>query len=228
MKLQEVDDNVNEGLSDWVKIGMGALAGAAGHDPTKRKAVKAYEQSNFVNNFVKKMSGMIATVWPKILKAQQEFNQAQSMLQLMNVGKPIMYGNRQVTIDDPLYNTLKAQYQRTFAAGQDQFDLAKYLMQVIQQYASSVNLNNYMGSIQQLCQKAANSYQSNKGLPALKEIGALIYEAIKIAQPPELEEPSETARVKLGTVLPMLERMTVADLQKLATEIQKTIQEKSG
>ncbi len=228
MKLQEVDNNVNEGLSDWVKIGMGTLAGAAGSSAGTKKAVKAYEQNNFVNTFVGKMTGMLATVWPKVLKAQQEFNQAKSMLDLMNVGKPILYSNRQVTIDQPLYNTLKAQYQRTFEAGQDQFDLAKYLLQVIQQYASTVNLNNYMSEIQGLCQQVASSYQYNKGLPAIKKIGLLIYEAIKTASPPELEEPSETFRVKLGTILPMLDRMTVGDLQKLVTEVQQKIQEKSG
>lgn len=227
MKLQEVDDQVNEGLSDWVKIGMGTLAGAAGSSAGTRKAVKAYEQSNFVNNFVAKMSGMLATVWPKILAAQQEFNTAKSMLDLMNVGKPVMYGNKQVTIDQPLYATLKAQYQRTFAEGQDQFDLSKYLLQIIQQYASSVNLQNYISEIEGLCQEVAKNYQVNRGAPSLKKIGLLIYEAIKTAQPAEIDASTETFRVKITQILPMLDRMTVGDLQKLSTEIQKKIQEKS-
>lgn len=224
MKLQEVDETVNEGLSKWVQLGIGGLAGAAGNSIGARRAKNRYEEEHFIDTFVGKMVGLLATVWPKVMQAQQQANLANQMMELIKQGKPIVIGRQQVNPGTPQYTAYKAQYERTLAEHED-FDIAQYLMQSITTYASGYNLSAAQGELNSLTQQAANSYTVNKGLPALRQIGKVLYDTIKNAQPAVME-PSETARVKLSTVLNLLDRMSVQDLEKLATELQKKIAER--
>jgi hypothetical protein len=225
MKLQEVDESVNESLSKWVQLGIGGLAGAAGSSVGAKRAKSRYEEEHFIDTFVGKMNGMLSIVWPKVQKSQQEAAIAKQMMDLINQGKPIVVGRQQVNPGTPQYNAYKGQYEKTLATYQE-FDLAQYLMQVITQYASGYDLSQSQGELQALTGQVASTYQTNRGLPALKKIGKVIYDIIKLNQPSVPEEPSETARVKLATVTNLLDRMTVSDLEKLVAEVQKKIQEK--
>lgn len=225
MKLQEVDATVNEGLSKWVQLGLGSLAGAAGSSVGARKARSKFEEQHFIDTFVSKMTGMLSTVWPKIQERQQEAAIAKQMMDLINQGKPIVVGRQQVNPNTPQYGAYKAQYERTLA-NYEEFDLSQYLMQVITQYASGYNLSMSQGELLSLTKQVANTYESNRGLPVLKQIGKVLYDVVKQAQPAVSVEPSETARVKLASVTNLLDRMTTQDLQKLADEIKNKLEDR--
>ena len=119
MKLQEVDSTINEAITDWIKAGIGTLGAAAGYSKGAEYASAALEKSHFVNEFTKKIGGMLATIWPKIQKQQQAYIAAQKSMQAIAANQPVVYAGKTINPTDPNYDAVKAENQQTAAAAKD-------------------------------------------------------------------------------------------------------------
>ena len=227
MKLQEVDSTINEAVTDWIKAGIGTLGAAAGYSKGATYAQDALQKSHFVSEFTKKISGMLATVWPKVQKQQQDYTAAQKSLQAIAANQPVVYAGRTINPTDPNYDAVKAENQRILQSGTspDQFDLAGYLYKIIKQYAGSVNIAAYDYDIMNLCNKMARSYQSTRGTAELKAMGELLYQAVKANTPQEQTQATaspEAGEVSLRSVITnVLPKLSDADLDKLPAVIKQ-------
>lgn len=227
MKLQEVDSTINEAVTDWIKAGIGTLGAAAGYSKGATYAQEALAKSHFVGEFTKKISGMLATVWPKIQKQQQAYAAAQKNMQAMAANQPVVYGGRTINPTDPNYDAVKAENQRILQSGTspDQFDLAGYLYKIIKQYAGGVNIAAYDYDIMNLCNKMARTYQSTRGTAELKAMGELLYQAIKANTPQEQTQsgaaPAVGAVTLKSVITNILPNMSDADLAKLPEAIKQ-------
>ena len=222
MKLTEIDDTLlNEDISDYVKAGIGTLAAAAGYDKGKKYASDALEKNHFISGFVQKMSGMLATVWPKVTDNKQKYGAAQEKQKLFAQNKPVIFSGTTVQPGDPRYTTAKTQNDQILNAGPLDFNMASYLMEVIKKYSASVNISNYEGQIQQLCQQVEAAYPETRGIKELKGIGALIYEAIKKAEPatPSPQEAATSAIFK--NIIASLPKLKEEELKELIAAAQK-------
>jgi hypothetical protein len=177
MKLTEIDKTIlDEGILDYVKVGMGTLAAAAGYDPGKKYASEILEKNHFISGFVQKMTGMLATVWPKVTDNQQKYSAAQEKQKLFAQNKPVIFSGVTVQPGDARYITAKTQNDRILNAGPLDFNMASYLMEIIKKYCQGINISLYQGDIQQLCTQVEATYPETRGIKELKGIGALIYE----------------------------------------------------
>ena len=227
MKLTEIDDTLlNEDISDYVKAGIGTLAAAAGYDKGKKYASDALEKNHFISGFVQKMTGMLATVWPKVTDNKEKYTAAEEKQKLFAQNKPVIFSGITVQPGDPRYISAKTQNDQILKAGPLDFDMASYLFKVIQQYSSGVNISNYQANIQTLCQEVARTYPKTRGLQELKGIGNLIYEAIKKAEPatPTPQEAATSAIFKnMMANLPKLKEEELKDLIAAAQKQQQAI-----
>lgn len=227
MKLTDIDKTVlDEGILDYVKAGIGTMAAAAGYDKGKRYASDILEKNHFISGFVQKMTGMLATVWPKITDNKQKYGAAQEKQKLFAQNKPVMFSGTTVQPGDPRYTTAKTQNDQILKAGPLDFNMASYLMEVIKKYSASVNISNYEGQIQQLCQQVEAAYPETRGIKELKGIGALIYEAIKKAEPktPTPQEAATSAIFKnMMANLPKLKEEELKDLIAAAQKQQQAM-----
>jgi len=223
MKLQEVDSTINEGMTDWIKAGIGTLGAAAGYSKGATYAQDALKRSHFIGEFTKKISGMLAIVWPKIQKQQQAYIVAQKNMQAIAANQPVVYGGKTINPTDPNYDAVKAENQRILQSGTspDQFDLAGYLNKVIKQYAAGVNIAPYDYDIMNLCNQLAKNYQSTRGTAELKDIGELLFQAIKASTPKEETPAAEAGTVSLKSVSDLLPKLSDADLVKLTAAIKQ-------
>jgi hypothetical protein len=222
MKLSDIDKTVlDEGILDYVKAGIGTMAAAAGYDKGKKYASDALEKNHFISGFVQKMTGMLATVWPKITDNKQKYGAAQEKQKLFAQNKPVMFSGTTVQPGDPRYTTAKTQNDQILKAGPLDFNMASYLMEVIKKYSASVNISNYEAQIQQLCQQVEAAYPETRGIKELKGIGALIYEAIKKAEPktPSPQEAATSAIFK--NIIASLPKLKEEELKELIDAAQK-------
>jgi hypothetical protein len=222
MRLTDIDKTVlDEGILDYVKAGIGTMAAAAGYDKGKKYASDALEKNHFISGFVQKMSGMLATVWPKVTDNKQKYGAAQEKQKLFAQNKPVIFSGTTVQPGDPRYTTAKTQNDQILNAGPLDFNMASYLMEVIKKYSASVNISNYEGQIQQLCQQVEAAYPETRGIKELKGIGALIYEAIKKAEPatPSPQEAATSAIFK--NIIASLPKLKEEELKELIAAAQK-------
>jgi hypothetical protein len=222
MKLSDIDKTVlDEGILDYVKAGIGTMAAAAGYDPGKKYASDILEKNHFISGFVQKMTGMLATVWPKITDNKQKYGAAQEKQKLFAQNKPVIFSGTTVQPGDPRYTTAKTQNDQILKAGPLDFNMASYLMEVIKKYSASVNISNYEAQIQQLCQQVEAAYPETRGIKELKGIGALIYEAIKKAEPktPSPQEAATSAIFK--NIIASLPKLKEEELKELIDAAQK-------
>jgi hypothetical protein len=222
MKLTDIDKTIlDEGILDYVKAGIGTLGYAAGYDPAKKYANELLEKNHFMSGFVQKMSGMLATVWPKVTDNKEKFSAAEEKQKLFAQNKPVIFSGVTVQPGDPRYSTAKSQNDRILKAGPLDFNMASYLMEVIKTYCQGVDISAQQGAIQGLCQQVEAAYPETRGIKELRGIGELIYGAIKKAEPktPTPQEQATSAIFK--NMMANLSKLKEEELKDLIAAAQK-------
>jgi hypothetical protein len=219
MKLTEVDTTLTEGATDWVKAGLGALGSAAGYSPGREYAQDALEKNFFVNNFIKKMTGMLAQVWPQIHEQQVKAEEAKQFLQQVQQNKPVVFNGQTIQPTDPKYNIAANEMKKNLSI--EPMDLAGYLNKVVHQYAGGYNLSQYENDLKQLSTGVAVNYQSNRGTADLKKIGELLYTIIKQSNGTQANAETPKNPSTLKAIISKLSELSPQDLAKLSAAIEK-------
>jgi hypothetical protein len=222
MKLTDVDNTVlDEGILDYVKAGLGTMVAAAGAGAGKKYATDALEKNHFISGFVQKMTGMLATVWPKVTDNKTKFTQAQEKQKLFAQNKPVIFSGTTVQPGDPRYATARTQNDQILKAGPLDFNMASYLMEIIKKYCESVNISEQQGQIQQLCQQVEATYPETRGVKELKGIGSLIYEAVKKAEGKNPTPQERATSVMFKNIMASLPRLKEEELKELIKAAQQ-------
>lgn len=222
MKLSDVDKTVlDEGILDYVKAGLGSMVAAAGVSAGKTYASDLLEKNHFISGFVQKMTGMLATVWPKVTDNKTKYTAAQEKQKLFAQNKPVIFSGTTVQPGDPRYVTAKTQNDQILKAGPLDFNMANYLHEVIKKYSAGVNISEYESQIQGLCQQVEAAYPETRGIKELKGIGSLIYEAIKKSEPKTPTPQEKATSVMFKNMLASLPKLKEEELKELIAAAQK-------
>jgi hypothetical protein len=222
MKLTDVDNTVlDEGILDYVKAGLGSMVAAAGASAGKKYATDALEKNHFISGFTQKMTGMLATVWPKVVDNKEKFTAAQEKQKLFAQNKPVMFSGTTVQPGDPRYATAKSQNDKVLNAGPLDFNMASYLMEVIKKYCGTIDISAQQGAIQGLCQQVEATYPETRGVKELKGIGSLVYEAVKKAQGKEPTPQERATSVAFKNILASIPKLKEEELKQLIQAAQK-------
>ncbi len=72
MKLQDVDNTVNEAVLDLVKGEVQPVTSNMGSQSNRRYSQNVLAKTNFRNIFVRKMIGVLQGLWPEVVQRQNE------------------------------------------------------------------------------------------------------------------------------------------------------------
>jgi len=222
MKLTDIDKTIlDEGILDYLNVGLSTLGAAAGVSKGNKYASEILEKNHFISTFTQKMSGMLATVWPKVTDNKEKFAAAQEKQKLFAQNKPVIFSGVTVQPGDPRYSTAKSQNDRVLNAGPLDFNMASYLMEVIKKYCGTIDISAQQGAIQGLCQQVEAAYPETRGIKELKGIGSLVYEAVKKAQGKITSPEEQATSVTFKNMLANLPKLKEEELKELIDAAQK-------
>lgn len=246
MKLNEVDSTLNEGLSD---VWAGIKATGASAVGAKETAQDILTKNNFVNNFVRKISTVLSTQWNTIVKnqeakvrqqqqAQQQQAEKQQAMQTKAAPAQSAAPAQPSTIIDPKtgkpftqqttsesYNLFRRKFDKVLkeaeeAPAQEQYGMDNYILEMLPNYLQGVNLEPYMQNLTALAKQVEATYQSNHGIPALKQLGALIYDILKQHQAMQGMAPQKQVDSNVKSVLNTIKNMSPEDQQAVLAALQ--------
>jgi hypothetical protein len=244
MKLTEVDSSLTEGILDSAWAGTKAIGLSAIGANEKAKQVLAKKQ--FTDTFVKKMSTMLATQWPAIQKAQQEKIAAQEKAQAAQQQKAQAMATKTApqaaqpsTIIDPKtgkpfvaetssssYNLFRRRFDKalTEATAQEanpNYGMAEHIMKVLVSYMNPIDLSQYTSQLENLANQIANTYQSNHGIPTMKDLGGFLYDIMQAyKQSQGMEAPKEEPKQRVTSILNTIKNLTDEEKQQLMAALQ--------
>jgi len=240
MKLQDVHTRVDEAVLDLVQ---GPV------DPNGNRTSRTYNKNvqakmNFRNIFVRKMIGVLQGQWPEIDKRQQELQkqaeliqqQMQSNVQNYQFSKnPAAAEAERLVAQTPLPNTMQAEsyFEKKFSkalreavAGTQppqtpKLTMSDYIVKVVQQYMQGVDLSQSMKAITDLAKMIEMTYYKNGGVPALRQLGDLLYDLAATKKNETQPVQPEPESLEVQQILYKFKLLDPAEKKELMAQLQK-------
>ena len=248
MKLQEVDNTVNEAVLDLVKGGVQSPTANMGSQSNRRYSQNVLAKTNFRNIFVRKMIGVLQGLWPEVVQRQNELQRdaeyVQAQMQAKNKNfqfgvNPAAREADRVAAQTPQPGTIQTEslyFDRMLAeilfeapAPPQQppqvkkLTMSDYMVKVIQQYMQGVDISSSMKQITDLAKNVELTYQQNAGVPALRKLGDLLYDlaaAQKAKTQPPASEP-EPISDEVNNIIAKFQQLDQEEKKELLAYLQK-------
>ena len=248
MKLQEVDNTVNEAVLDLVKGEVQSPTANMGSQSNRRYSQNVLAKTNFRNIFVRKMIGVLQGLWPEVVQRQNELQRdaeyVQAQMQAKN--KNFQFGANpaareadRVAAQTPQPGTIQTEslyFDRMLAeilfeapAPPQQppqvkkLTMSDYMVKVIQQYMQGVDISSSMKQITDLAKNVELTYQQNAGVPALRKLGDLLYD-LAAAQKAKTQPPASEAEPisdEVNNIIAKFQQLDQEEKKELLAYLQK-------
>lgn len=248
MKLQEVDNTVNEAVLDLVKGEVQPPTANMGSQSNRRYSQNVLAKTNFRNIFIRKMIGVLQGLWPEVVQRQNELQRdaeyIQAQMQAKN--KNFQFGANpaareadRVAAQTPQPGTIQTEstyFDRMLAeilfeapAPPQQppqvkkLTMSDYIVKVVQQYMQGVDISSSMSQITSLAKNVESTYQQNAGVPALRKLGDLLYDlaaAQKAKTQPPAAEP-EPISDEVNNIIAKFQQLDQEEKKELLAYLQK-------
>jgi hypothetical protein len=248
MKLQDVDNTVNEAVLDLVKGEVQPVTSNMGSQSNRRYSQNVLAKTNFRNIFVRKMIGVLQGLWPEVVQRQNELQRdaeyVQAQMQAKN--KNFQFGANpaareadRVAAQTPQPGTIQTEslyFDKMLAeilseapAPPQQppqvkkLTMSDYMVKVIQQYMQGVDISSSMKQITDLAKNVELTYQQNAGVPALRKLGDLLYDlaaAQKAKTQPPASEP-EPISDEVNNIIAKFQQLDQEEKKELLAYLQK-------
>lgn len=248
MKLQEVDNIINEAVLDLVKGEVQPPTANMGSQSNRRYSQNVLAKTNFRNIFIRKMIGVLQGLWPEVVQRQNELQRdaeyIQAQMQAKN--KNFQFGANpaareadRVAAQTPQPGTIQTEslrFDRMLAeilseapapAPQPpqvkKLTMSDYIVKVVQQYMQGVDISSSMNQITSLAKNVESTYQQNAGIPALRKLGDLLYDlaaAQKAKTQPPAAEP-EPISDEVNNIIAKFQQLDQEEKKELLAYLQK-------
>jgi hypothetical protein len=186
MKLQEVDNKVNEAVMDLVKGEVQPVTSNMGSQSNRRYSQNVLAKTNFRNIFVRKMIGVLQGLWPEVVQRQNELQRDAEYIQQQMQAKnqnfqfganPAAREADRVAAQTPQPGTIQTEskyFDRMLAEILSEapappaqppqvkkLTMADYIVKVVQQYMQGVDISANMKQITDLAKNVELTYQKN-------------------------------------------------------------------
>ena len=248
MKLQEVDQRVTEAVMDLVKGEIQPVTSNMGSQSSRRYSQNVLAKTNFRNIFVRKMIGVLQGLWPEVVQRQNELQrdaeyiqqQAQAKNQNLQFGaNPAAREADRVAAQTPQPGTIQTEskyFDRMLAEILSEapappvqppqvkkLTMADYIVKVVQQYMQGVDISANMKQITDLAKNVELTYQQNAGVPALRNLGDMLYDIAaeqKAKSQPPAAEP-EPISDEVNNIIAKFQQLDPEEKKELVAYLQK-------
>lgn len=248
MKLQEVDETINEAVLDLVKGEVQPVTVNSGSQTNRRYSQNVLAKTNFRNIFVRKMIGVLQGQWPEVVQRQNELQRDAEYIQQQMQAKnknfqfganPAAKEAERVAAQTPQagvmqtessnFGQMLAELLSEAPAPQQQppqikkLTMSDYIVKVVQQYMQGVDISANMKQITDLAKNVELTYQQNAGVPALRKLGDLLYDLAatqKAKSQPPAAEP-EPISDEVNNIIAKFQQLDQEEKKELFAYLQK-------